>query len=118
MDLYLITVLTKVIAIVFVFENFIVFVIAFKYYAMYLDPSLLPTHTKLMLCIITVDFPHILRLTAQMTAKKLIVNFVITTIVVLLMIQYTYAFDLWAGLLTLPDIYLSLKSKYVGTLFA
>ena len=39
--LYLITVLTKVIAIVFVFENFIVFVIVFKYYAMYLDPSLM-----------------------------------------------------------------------------
>ena len=38
--LYLITVLTKVIAIVFAFENFIVFVIVFKYYAMYLDPSL------------------------------------------------------------------------------
>ena len=37
----LITVLTKVIAIVFVFENFIAFVISvFKYYAMYLDPSL------------------------------------------------------------------------------
>ena len=41
MHLYLITVLIKVIAIVFVFENFIVFVIVFKYYAMYLDPSLL-----------------------------------------------------------------------------
>ena len=38
--LYLNTVLTKVIAIVFVFENFIVFVIVFKYYAMHLDPSL------------------------------------------------------------------------------
>ena len=33
LHLYLITVLTKVIAIVFVFENFIVFVIVFKYYA-------------------------------------------------------------------------------------
>ena len=32
-SLYLITVLTKVIAIVFVFENFIVFVIVFKFYA-------------------------------------------------------------------------------------
>ena len=41
LHLYLITVLTKVIAIVFVFENFIVFVIVFKYYAMYLDPSLI-----------------------------------------------------------------------------
>ena len=38
--MYLITVLTKVIAIVFVFENFIAFVIVFKYFAMYLDPSL------------------------------------------------------------------------------
>ena len=37
LHLYLITVLTEVIAIVFVFENFIVFV-----YAMYLDPSLIP----------------------------------------------------------------------------
>ena len=35
LHLYLITVLTKIIAIVFVFENFIVFVIEFKYYAMY-----------------------------------------------------------------------------------
>ena len=40
LHLYLITVLTKAIAIVFVFENFMVFVIVFKYYAMYLDPSL------------------------------------------------------------------------------
>ena len=40
MHLYLITDLNKVIAIIFVFENFIVFVIVFKYYAMYLDPSL------------------------------------------------------------------------------
>ena len=40
LHLYLITVLTKVIAIVFVFENFRVFVIVFKYYAIYLDPSL------------------------------------------------------------------------------
>ena len=39
------SILTKVIAIVFVFENFIVFVIVFKYYAMYLDPSLLLTTT-------------------------------------------------------------------------
>ena len=44
MHLYLITVLTKVIAIVFVFENFIAFVIAFKYYAMYLDPSLITSN--------------------------------------------------------------------------
>ena len=36
--LYLNTVLTKVFVIAFVFEKFIVFV--FKYYAMYLDPSL------------------------------------------------------------------------------
>ena len=43
LHLYLITVLTKVIAIVFVFENFVVFVIVFKYYAMYLDPSLVWT---------------------------------------------------------------------------
>ena len=35
--LYLITVLTKVIAIVFVFENFIYSIC--NYYAMYLDPS-------------------------------------------------------------------------------
>ena len=41
LHLYLITALTKVIAIVFVFENFIVFVIVFKY----LDPSLLGTDT-------------------------------------------------------------------------
>ena len=41
LHLYLITALTKIIAIVFVFEDFIVFVIVFKYYAMYLDPSLL-----------------------------------------------------------------------------
>ena len=41
LHLYLITALTKVIAIVFVFEDFIAFVIVFKYYAMYLDPSLL-----------------------------------------------------------------------------
>ena len=40
LHLHLITVLTKVIAIVFVFENFIVFVIVFKHNAMYLDPSL------------------------------------------------------------------------------
>ena len=40
LHLYLITVLTKVIAIVFVFETFIVFVIVFKYYAMHLDQSL------------------------------------------------------------------------------
>ena len=40
LHLHLITVLTKVIAIIFVFENFIAFVIVFKYYAMYLDPSL------------------------------------------------------------------------------
>ena len=40
LHLYLITILTKVIAIVFVFENFIAFVIVFKYYAMYLDSSL------------------------------------------------------------------------------
>ena len=33
MHLYLITVLTKVIAIVFVFENFIAFVVVFKCYA-------------------------------------------------------------------------------------
>ena len=45
LHLYLITALTKVIAIVFVFENFIVFVIVFKYYAMYLDPSLLGPDT-------------------------------------------------------------------------
>ena len=40
MYLYLNTVLTKVFAIVFVFEKFIVFIFVFKYYAMYLDPSL------------------------------------------------------------------------------
>ena len=39
--LYLNTVPTKVFAIVFVFGKFVVFVFAFKYYAMYLDPSLL-----------------------------------------------------------------------------
>ena len=39
--LYLNTVLTKVFAIVFVFGKFIVFVFVFKYYAMYLDPSLI-----------------------------------------------------------------------------
>ena len=38
--LYLNTVLTKVFAIVFVFGKFLVFVFVFKYYAMYLDPSL------------------------------------------------------------------------------
>ena len=43
LHLYLITVLTKVIAIIFVFENFIAFVIVFKYYAMYLDPSMFNT---------------------------------------------------------------------------
>ena len=40
MYLYLNTVLNKVFAIVFVFGKFIVFVFVFKYYAMYLDPSL------------------------------------------------------------------------------
>ena len=43
MYLYLNTVLTKVFAIVFVFGKFIVFVFVFKYYAMYLDPSLVAT---------------------------------------------------------------------------
>ena len=38
--LYLNTVLTKVFATVFVFGKFVVFVFVFKYYAMYLDPSL------------------------------------------------------------------------------
>ena len=44
MYLYLNTVLTKVFAIVFVFGKFIVFVFVFKYYAMYLDPSLVYTY--------------------------------------------------------------------------
>ena len=47
MDLYLNTVLTKVFAIVFVFGKFIVFAFVFKYYAMYLDPSLPGTHKNL-----------------------------------------------------------------------
>ena len=38
--MYLNTVLTKVFTIVFVFGKFIIFVFVFKYYAMYLDPSL------------------------------------------------------------------------------
>ena len=38
--LYLNTVLTKVFTIVFVFGKFIIFILVFKYYAMYLDPSL------------------------------------------------------------------------------
>ena len=41
--MYLNTVLTKVFAIVFVFGKVIVFVFVFKYYAMYLDPSLVVT---------------------------------------------------------------------------
>jgi len=50
LHLYLIIVLTEVIAIVFVFENFIVFVIVFKYYAMYLDPSLMCICTGMYEC--------------------------------------------------------------------
>ena len=42
--MYLNTVVIKVFAIVFVFEKFVVFVFVFKYYAMYLDPSLDLTH--------------------------------------------------------------------------
>ena len=42
----------KVIAIVFVFEIFIVFVIVFKYYAMYLDPSLVHTTIFKITCIV------------------------------------------------------------------
>ena len=49
LHLHLTTVLTKVIAIVFVFENFIVFVIIIKYYAMYLDPSLIHRYTDYIL---------------------------------------------------------------------
>ena len=48
MYLYLNTVLTKVFAIVFVFRKFIVFVFVFKYYAMYLDPSLVTTEIKFL----------------------------------------------------------------------
>ena len=43
--MYLNTVLTKVFINVFVFEKFIVFV--FKYYARYLDPSLMWTHISI-----------------------------------------------------------------------
>ena len=64
MYLYLNTVLTKVFAIVFVFGKFIVFVFVFKYYAMYLDPSLfrIKYSTILCVCLITlfaVNIPDI-----------------------------------------------------------
>ena len=48
--LYLNTVLTKVFATVFVFEKFIVFVFVFKYYAMYLDPSLVYMYVCVHVC--------------------------------------------------------------------
>ena len=48
MHLYFITVLTKIIAIVFVFENFIVFVIVFKYYGKYLHLYFITVLTKII----------------------------------------------------------------------
>ena len=48
MYLYLNTILTKVFTIVFVYGKFIVFVFVFKYYAMYLDPSVRFTCIRLM----------------------------------------------------------------------
>ena len=47
-SMYLNTVLTKVFAIVFVFGEFIVFVFVFKYYAMYLDPSLICSKVQIL----------------------------------------------------------------------
>ena len=50
MYLYLNTVLAKVFAIVFVFGKFTIFVLVFKYYAMYLDPSLIMIGRQGHLC--------------------------------------------------------------------
>ena len=57
MYLYLNTVLTKVFAIVFVFGKFIAFVFVFKYYAMYLDPSLLLAMSYVAFIISILPYP-------------------------------------------------------------
>ena len=83
LHLYLITALTKVIAIVFVFENFIVFVIVFKYYAMYLDPSLLGPDTYVR--IYTHQFIRFVMITS--------------TVIVLHTSIFTITFQVWVSVL-------------------
>ena len=67
MYLNLNTVLTKVFTIVFVFVKFIVFVFVFKYYTMYLDPSLISTP---IFCIVRNTGPILPPLLGLMTGKE------------------------------------------------